>query len=295
MKRKKGSASNPNAVLPGYMASYADMFTVLFAFFVLMYSMSQTDQELFERFQASFAAATGRADSVNVGMGGDTLISAGSDILPQPQPPIIGAPGDDVGTGDPGSGSAGGVEHQGDTAGDMMNTFMTYMADILPVEPGNNENPGQVGPYTVEIGENYIRIRMDDYGGVFFNSGQARLTPDAIVSLNNLGPVLKDFESRGNGIIVEGHTDTRPINSAVFPSNWTLSGARASSVVEHLVVNHEIDVQMIAGLGRGEYFPLDTNNTPEAHARNRRVEITIYTQEVTAGGVIGGWFSIPGT
>jgi chemotaxis protein MotB len=207
--------------------------------------------------------------------------------MPEPDPPI-----DEGIDGDPYS--PGGLDPAGDVVSDMANTFRTYLAENIP---GSDEDSHHQGGFDVHEGENYVRISITETpgGGVPFNSGQARLTPSAIATLNYLGPMLLTFSEQGHGIVVEGHTDNQPINTAAFPSNWSLSGARAMSVVEHLVINFGIEVQMIAGLGRGEYFPIGDNDTAEGRAQNRRVEIKIFTQEVTAGGAIGGWFTIPGT
>jgi chemotaxis protein MotB len=293
MKGKK-KAEGAKMVLPGWMASYADMFTVLMAFFVLLFAMSNIEQDLFERFIVSFNPA--RADDFINPLdpeGGGVFAAAGTQILPEIEPPPpAGAYGDEGGTGeDDPDDWLGGDAAQGDTVGDMLNTFMTYMAEVTA---GMDGEWGYI--FDFQEGDNYVRINIEEeVGGVLFNSGQARLTIAAIEALDLLGPLLRDFAADGHGIIVEGHTDNLPINTAAFPSNWTLSGARASSVVEHLVNNWGIDVQMIAGLGRGEYFPLDTNATPEGRARNRRVEIKIFTQEATVGSPVGGWFSIPGT
>jgi chemotaxis protein MotB len=283
-KKGKGQEGGPKGC-PGWMASYADMFTVLMAFFVLLFAMSQIDAELFERFLVSFNPS--RADDqFLIGTGGNMLPLDGGGLAPQVIPPKpAGAEGDKGGEGPDDPVYKGGHEPQGDTVSDMMNTFMTYMA---------NEVSGQSG-VDIEVGDDYIRIEIDEREGVFFNSGQARLTREAQVTLSLLGPALKDFADRGHGIVIEGHTDNQPINSAAFPSNWTLSGARASSVVEYLVGNFEIDVRMIAGLGLGEHFPKADNNTAEGRAQNRRVDIKIFTTEMTAGGAVRSWFAIPGT
>ncbi|MCL2197713.1 MAG: flagellar motor protein MotB [Defluviitaleaceae bacterium] len=288
---KNKPKDDPNKVLPGWMASYADMFTVLMAFFVLLFAMSQIDEDLFERFIVSFNPARAEDFSPMHGRQGDVFAQMGEGIMPEVvPPPEPGATGDEEGQGEADPEGAGGREHEGDAVGDMMNTFRTYMAENLPSDDQDRQ-------FEIDVteGENYIRIDIGEHDGVFFNSGQARLTPSGINVLNYLGPMLANFASTGHGIIIEGHTDDRPINTAAFPSNITLSGARASSAVEHLTTHFDIPFNMIAGIGRGEHFPVATNETEAGRAANRRVEIKVFTSQTTEGGPVSGWFQIPGT
>lgn len=73
---------------------------------------------------------------------------------------------------------------------------------------------------------------------------------------------------------IDGHTDSRPINTPAFPSNWTLSAARAIAIVDHLIANG-ISPRRLAAAGFGEFHPLDTARTEAAFARNRRIEIKL--------------------
>jgi len=297
MKKKKpaGSGSN-NKVLPGWMASYADMFTVLMAFFVLLFAMSIVDEELFQQFLVSFNPD--RSDAF-IGQGGDLMTHIGMGILPATTPPPPEGEG-----GDEMAGGEGGLDSPGDVIGDMTNTFMTYMA----IHGGGSGDNGEVGdgnglPDGVELteGAGYLRITWhSDEDGMLFNSGQARLLPGAMETLNAIGPALRGFVDLGYSIIVEGHTDNIPIDTPAFPSNWTLSGARASTVVEYLTGNWGIPPYAIFGTGRGEYFPIGDNDTPEGRALNRRVEIIVFAVEELEGGghmpggnIGGGWWTIP--
>ena len=277
-KRKKAQGLKG---LPGWMASYADMFTVLMAFFVLLFAMSIVDEELFQAFIASFNPA--RADDfMDIGGGGYIFIDGDLGIFPDLPPPPPPGDGGEEATGEDG------VLEDGDAVGDMMNTFMTYMAEELGGEWEGGFD------LQVEEGDGYLRIIMESDDGMHFNSGQARLMPAAIEALNAIGPILQQFAYEGHGIIVEGHTDNIPISTAAFPSNWTLSAARATAVVEFLTTEWFIDPRTIIAIGRGEYLPRATNETPEGRAQNRRVEIKVFTLEATGPAVGGGtWWAIP--
>lgn len=114
---------------------------------------------------------------------------------------------------------------------------------------------------------------------VFFDAGQAALKPEGQAQLDQLARVLSDIAREIPPDIpwvvrVDGHTDTRPIRTAQFPSNWHLSTARAVSVVEYLA-SRGLPTDRLAATGFGEFQPLELGNTDEAFRRNRRIEFKI--------------------
>ncbi len=133
--------------------------------------------------------------------------------------------------------------------------------------------------YLQEAGlEDKVRIDLTDKGlhvtitdSVMFESGSAVLIDPSRTVLRKIQEVLgSDVES----VIVEGHTDDRPIQTAQYPSNWELSSSRAASVVRFLIQNtDDIAPDRYISVGYGEFHPVDTNATLTGRARNRRVEI----------------------
>jgi chemotaxis protein MotB len=114
---------------------------------------------------------------------------------------------------------------------------------------------------------------------VLFPAGQATLKPEASGEIDRIASALVDLNKEIPPDIpwvirVDGHTDTRPINTAQFPSNWALSASRAIAVVQALVARG-VPPQHLVAAGFGEYQPIDLGTTEEAYARNRRIELKL--------------------
>ena len=114
---------------------------------------------------------------------------------------------------------------------------------------------------------------------VFFDSGQAVLSPEGRSELDKLAAALLELDRKiPNDIAwvlrVDGHTDVRPIVTSQFPSNWALSAARAISVVQYLI-SKGVSPQRLVAAGFGEFQPLDPGNTEDAFRRNRRLELKL--------------------
>jgi chemotaxis protein MotB len=110
---------------------------------------------------------------------------------------------------------------------------------------------------------------------LFFDSGHADLKDTGKAVLKKVGEALKGYEDKV--IRVVGHTDNVPISKSaqkIFPSNWELSVARATTVVRYLQETGIPPERMVAS-GRAEYQPIAENDTPEGRKKNRRIEITL--------------------
>jgi chemotaxis protein MotB len=116
-----------------------------------------------------------------------------------------------------------------------------------------------------------VELRTD----ILFPSGVAKLSPEANEVLNSMASILKPFP---NTVRIEGYTDDRPINTALFPSNWELSAARAASVAR-LFTEQGVDPTRLGIMGWGEYHPNADNATEDGRNRNRRVLIVVLSEE----------------
>lgn len=123
----------------------------------------------------------------------------------------------------------------------------------------------------VKVTERAGVVELSISEGVLFGSGQAQLDEVAQALLAQVAQLLQPHKG---GIRVEGHTDSLPISSAVYPSNWELSAARAAAVVRIFQVNG-LDARKLSATGLADTRPVDESGTPEGYAANRRVSLVL--------------------
>jgi chemotaxis protein MotB len=127
----------------------------------------------------------------------------------------------------------------------------------------------------VRVTEGLLGVTIEINASLLFAAGEARLDPAAAGALSTVARVLvaTDFP-----ILVEGHSDNLPISTPMFPSDWELSSARASSVVR-LFIDNGVAAKRLTATGYADQRPVDDNATPEGRGRNRRVAITIESRQ----------------
>ncbi len=108
--------------------------------------------------------------------------------------------------------------------------------------------------------------------GVLFDSGQAVLKPASHRLLDSLGGIIRS--ERDHPVVVEGYTDSQPMSSAQYPTNWELSGARASSVVRRFI-GRGVPIERLSAMQFAHQHPIATNATEQGRSRNRRVEVVL--------------------
>jgi chemotaxis protein MotB len=159
-----------------------------------------------------------------------------------------------------------------------------------PVPPSSELLPSQEfldRELAQQISDGKLSIHMEARGMVvslrdagFFVSGSDELSPEIIPVL---GKISETLLKTINPVRLEGHTDSIPIHSVRFRSNWELSTARGIATLEALKTRFAVPEQRMAVAGYADNFPVDTNDTPEGRAKNRRVDIVILSQ---AGSVL---------
>ena len=135
------------------------------------------------------------------------------------------------------------------------------------------EATGLTNQIRAEIEDYGVRIKIDDT--LLFETGRAELQQGAVALLAGVAATARESGAR---IIVEGHTDSVPIRSTVFPSNWELSGARAGAVVRY-IQERDMPGDRLEAVGFADTQPVADNASAEGRRKNRRVELLLQPTE----------------
>lgn len=255
-RRKRQHDEHEN--LERWLVSYADFVTLLFAFFVVMYAISSVNEGKYRVLSDTLTEAFR-----DPGKGAAPARGA----EPPPTPSAI----EPAASGLPAPGADGvGLLPAGSALVGERSRGPAESIDAL-AEQITDELEPFLGQRLVEVSRVGDTVEVAMKSQMLFESGSARLSPQAMPALEGLARVLGPA---GNAVRVEGHTDNRPISTLQFPSNWELSAARAASVV-HFLTRVGIEPGRMAAIGYAEHRPIGENATDEGRQRNRRVTLII--------------------
>lgn len=291
MARKKEEPQSPEG---GWINTFADLMNLLLCFFVLLFSMSTVDADKYEQL------VTSMTESINIFSGGGSAVGEGAFVSSGTDQMVAisnyfnefeksGEEDDedkDQPTPSPGQ--------QGTQSPDQQDVKITD--DIKKMVESQEQN--QLKKRTEKIYENimeesrnrnvedqisvnmdkkyqYVQISMN--GALLFDSGAAEIKKSTMPLLNKVGDILKLYDS--HLIKIEGHTDNVPISTGKYRNNMWLSTARATEVFEYLKDKKGLTPKSMEATGRSFYDKIASNDTEKGRARNRRVEIKIYTDE----------------
>jgi chemotaxis protein MotB len=221
-----------------WVISYADLVTLLFGFFLLLYATADQNITKFE------SLARGLSDAFNVPV--NEGLSDGTPLF------------------DGGTGFVPGGESTRDA---LIENDLLFVQNFIQQR---SEEQGLVGKIVVSQEEDGISIRLAD--NLIFPTASADLRPDALPLLDIAAAAVIAV---GREVRVEGHTDNVPLATDEYPSNWELSSARATAVLRYMVEQAGVDPTLIFAAGYGEYRPVASNLTPEGRALNRRADVII--------------------
>lgn len=255
-----------------WLISYADFITLLFAFFVVMYSVSQVNDSKYRVLSETFVEAFNQPN----------------DAQSNPQPTAQTTPSNDVIT----------PIEMGKTATEQAASSepVVIISDQSPNNPTSSvEEPAKeetvktsdelaqisdlvsekfsqlMDEQLIQVSSNELWLQIELKDSILFPSGNADPSAQALAIFDEIAGILKNYT---NPIQVEGFTDNVPINSTRYPTNWELSSARASAIVK-VLASKGVAPERLSAVGYGEFQPVATNATAEGRAQNRRVAIMV--------------------
>jgi chemotaxis protein MotB len=237
VSRRRRRATRPSH--DRWLVSYADFITLLFAFFVVLYSTAQVDRKKVSQLSTAIQAAFQQ-----LGAYPSTGANTSQEIADINQ--IASAV------------STSRAEEIPDLIGLRKELEQAMAPEILR------------GDVALRTGRDGLVISLRETG--FFDSGSAGVKAASQPAFSRIAALLG--EGRYN-IRIEGHTDNVRIHNTQYSSNWELSTARSTEMIRLLVVKYGLDPQRLSASGYGEYHPIASNNTEAGRALNRRVDLVV--------------------
>ncbi|WP_404330227.1 flagellar motor protein MotB [Mesobacillus maritimus] len=247
-----------------WLIPYADILTLLLALFIVLFASSEVDAKKFEAIAESFNSAM---------VGGKAVLEFESSIEPidetsqttnrEESIPSIGDPNERT--------------SEQDTGEMTPERDQKELEDLQYAIEGYIQEKGLSSRLQTELTTQGLLLTITE--GVLFSSGSAEVVGESRQFVAEMANMLISDPARQ--IMIEGHTDNQPIQTLEYPSNWELSSSRAINFMKILLENEKLDPTKFSATGYGEYQPIETNDTAEGRAENRRVEVLImpYSQQ----------------
>ncbi|MDO9104294.1 MAG: flagellar motor protein MotD [Methylovulum sp.] len=257
-----------------WLVSYADFITLLFAFFVVMYSISSVNEAKYRSLSHSIGSAFSNKNQPNAANATDPVqLRTPSTVLqsiPLDAPVVSGQPVPPV--------------DQPEEIDKKRQLSEEILKERKQLNQVSEQLKSALEPFIdmelVSVVSNDYWISLEMNSALLFLSGDAELSKKAMPVLKKIAEVINPMK---NAINVEGHTDNVPISNVKFRSNWDLSSARASSVVQEFA-KLGIDPARLSAIGYGEFHPMAENTTEEGRFKNRRVLLVLMSQAFSRYG-----------
>lgn len=262
-----------------WMVSYADFITLLFAFFVVMYSISSVNDAKYRSLTHSIGSAFSKTNQPGGSVDEPLALRPYSTVFQDLEP----STNEKFGSIMPAhpSQAASVSEEENEKKRKLSEEILQERKRLTDVsEQLHNALEPFVDINMVSVTSNDYWISLEMNSEMLFLSGAAELSKKSMPVLKKIAQVIAPME---NAINVEGHTDDIPIANAKFRSNWDLSAARASTVVQAFV-NMGIEPVRLSAIGYGEYHPISSNETEEGRFKNRRVILVLMSRAFSRYG-----------
>lgn len=235
-----------------WLVSYADFITLLFAFFVVMFASAQADHGKAARVSESVRKALEEGQV-------KAVVAA-----------ILGGAKDDKGRGNAMMMGPGGAQHAPKEAAPPPLPNLAVSLSALQTALRTEIEKGQL---KISLQPRGLVISLRE--ATYFASGGDAVSPETYSSIEKIARAIQVLP---NLVRLEGHTDSLPIHNSRFRSNWDLSAARSIAMLELLTSRFDIPPQRIAVVGYADTVPVESNDSEQGRAHNRRVDVVILSE-----------------
>ena len=251
-----------------WLISYADFITLLFAFFVVMYSISQVNVSKYRVLSDTFIEAFNQPTDSQTNAEPSEQLNPSNDVI---TPIDMGKTAQNtadqipnvIADQDP---SAQTLSSAATSAEAVTSDELSQISDLV------TEKFSQlINDQMIQVSSNELWLQIELKDSILFGSGSADASEQAQKIFDEIAVILKSYS---NPVQVEGFTDNIPIKSPKYPTNWELSTARASTIVKYLAAKG-VSPERLSAVGYGEYQPVASNETDAGRAQNRRVAIMV--------------------
>ncbi|WP_062066977.1 flagellar motor protein MotD [Cellvibrio sp. OA-2007] len=248
-----------------WLISYADFITLLFAFFVVMYSISQVNDSKYRVLSDTFIEAFNQPTNAQTSTEPQDNASPSNNII---TPIDVGQTALEPVVGE----QVSALDAQTDVAPQGADESLKTSDELTQISDLVAEKFTQlINDQLIQISSNELWLQIELKDSILFTSGSADTSNQAQTIFDEIAGILKNYS---NPVQVEGFTDNIPINSIKYPTNWELSTARASAIVKYLA-SKGVAPERLSAVGYGEYQPVAANDTEQGRAQNRRVTIMV--------------------
>lgn len=245
--------------LDRWLVSYADYVTLMFALFVVLYSLAIAKEEKFKTISSSLAQVFEKPVAPDTGVKGEDVLT---DNQPRSDYQKFGSSLE----------TPTGPEIVADATEQPLLKQPEYGNPLVSLQEQLTQSLANLieeGVAKVENDEDWLTIQLNS--GLLFPSGSGVQTSSASVLLTEIVTILNQTS---NIVRVRGYTDNQPMNNEIYASNWELSMARATAILRELQ-KLGVKPERLAAEGYGEFAPFADNSTPQGRAENRKVVIAI--------------------
>lgn len=255
-RKRKVESDPPPEGAPEWMVTYSDLVTLLLCFFVLLYSMATISTEKFEQINRSLQMtfkSSANADKLDTNIGKDPTT-------------LLQNPDEDKDKKEKDHEREQDEEEKAIEDVDLSEELKELVEKLEELILELN-----LGEYIEVLDkDNSIVLRINSI--ILFDLGDALIKEDAIEPLTRIGFLLNTLPA---DILVQGHSDDLPINTAIYPSNWELSSRRSTNIVRFLVERSAVNPDNLTATANAEFQPIAPNDTPENRQKNRRIDVVI--------------------